>query len=235
MASLKDDRGFNQMFIPSKALAIRTRRRCDFMISEMNLSGDSSVLEIGCGTGGTAFYLAQKTGARILGADICKPFIDEAKKSYNLPNLDFEAVDVVDPGSFSGKKFDYVVGNGILHHVYFNLGDVLEKIRSLLNSRGKIIFLEPNIYNPYCFLIFSFPAFRKMANLEPGEMAFSGKFITKELIKAGFSDIHVRFRDFLLPNTPGVLINPLIITGDVLEKIPVLNLASQSIFITAVK
>ena len=41
MASLTDDRGYNQMFAPSKAMQIRSERRCDMIISEMKLTKDS--------------------------------------------------------------------------------------------------------------------------------------------------------------------------------------------------
>ena len=38
---------------------------------------------------------------------------------------------------------------------------------------GRIIFLEPNLHNPYVYLIFSRPKLRQRARLEPDEMAFS--------------------------------------------------------------
>jgi hypothetical protein len=38
MASIQDDRGYNQGFKPSIAMDIRMERRCDYMISQMDLS-----------------------------------------------------------------------------------------------------------------------------------------------------------------------------------------------------
>ena len=65
MASLKDDRGYNQGFRPSKALNIRTQRRCEYIISQMDdANNPSEILEIGCGTGELSFMLATKTQKR---------------------------------------------------------------------------------------------------------------------------------------------------------------------------
>jgi 2-polyprenyl-3-methyl-5-hydroxy-6-metoxy-1,4-benzoquinol methylase len=202
MASIKDDRGYNQGFAPSPALKIRTERRCDFMIEKMILNENSEILEIGCGTGEISNLLAKKSKAKVLGTDICLPFIEQAKNSYNLPNLSFEILNFNNPTILKGKKFDYIIGNGILHHLYYNIDEALKNIRNLLNGNGKMIFMEPNLYNPYCYLMFSFPYFRKLAHLEEAEMAFSGKFIIDKLKNAGFNKINVVYKDFLLPNTP---------------------------------
>ena len=134
---------------------------------------------------------------------------------------------------FNGRQFDHIIGNGILHHLYFQLDEALTTIKKLLKPGGKIIFLEPNIYNPYCWVIFSFPFFRKKAHLEPAEMAFSKSFITKKLHSVGYENIKVGYRDFLLPGIPRFLVNPSIAVGALAERIPLLKMWSQSIFITA--
>lgn len=239
MPSIKDNRGYNQAFKPSKAMEIRTERRCNYILSRMKLHDKTDILELGCGTGELAYLMASKTHQEVLGIDICAPFIEQAKKDHPLPNLDFKKLDFNDPAGISnainGKKFDYIVGNGILHHLYYNLDSALKNISALLKTHGKIIFLEPNIINPYCFLIFNFPLFRKLANLEPGEKAFTKAFIVRKLSASGFNDIRVEYKDFLLPIAPSFLITPSIIIGDIAEKIPFINKMAQSIYISAVK
>jgi putative flippase GtrA len=84
-------------------------------------------------------------------------------------------------------------------------------------------------------MIFSYSMLRKMANLEPGEMAFSKRFITEKLVRAGFKNIQIDYKDFLLPGIPDFLITPSIWVGAVLEKLPVVSKVSQSIFIRARK
>ena len=236
MTSLKDDRGFNQMFKPSKTMELRSERRARMIISEMKIKSDTIILEIGCGTGEIAYYIAKETNANVLATDLCVPFVEEAKMKFKgINNLSFESINFNNPGTLIGKKFDYIVGNGILHHLYNNLDETLKNINFLLKEDGKLIFLEPNIYNPYCFLIFKFNYFRQIANLEPDEMAFSKSFIVNKLKINKYINTKVSFKDFLLPNTPIYLVNIVIKIGDFIEKIPFINKLSQSIFITGQK
>lgn len=241
MASVQDERGFNQSFVKTEASVIRLERRFDYMINQMDqskLNSSTRVLEIGCAEGEGIDYLVKKTGVTGMGIDLSKKFIDSAKQQYQTPNLSFQVADFNKPESFTGEmafnNFDYVVGNGIIHHLYYNLEQSLLNLHKLLKPNGKIIFIEPNIYNPYVALIFKIPALRKKAFLEPDEMAFSGSFINKKLKEAGFSKVKIEIRDFLLPNTPTFLIKPLITIGAVLEKTPLTYIA-QSVFITAEK
>lgn len=235
MENIKDDRGFNQVWADTRSSRIRAERRCDYMISQMVVAPNKSVMEIGCGTGKNAYLLAQKTGMQVLGTDLCVPFIEEAKKNFPLPNLRFDILNFNEADQFKGEKFDYIIGNGILHHLYYHLDEAFINMVKLLKDGGKIIFLEPNIYNPYVYLIFSYDYLRKKTFLEPDEMAFSKGWVSKKLENTGYKNIKVEYKDFLLPGIPDWFIQPSVVVGDVLEKIPLLNKVSQSIFISAEK
>jgi len=235
MENIKDDRGYNQVWGDSKSTRVRAERRCEYMISQMEVLPQKSVMEIGCGTGKNAYMLAKKTGMQVLGTDLCVPFIEEAKETNCLTNLRYDILDFNKAEEFKGEKFDYIIGNGILHHLYHHLDEAFVNMRNLLKDKGKIIFLEPNIYNPYVYLIFSYAPLRKATHLEPDEMAFSKRFVSEKLAKAGYSNIKVEYKDFLLPGIPDFLISPSVVVGDVLEKIPVVKNVSQSIFISASK
>lgn len=235
MENIKDDRGYNQVWADKKSTRERARRRCEYLISQMIIGSTKSVMEIGCGVGVNAMMLANKTGMKVLGTDLCVPFIESARKQNEYSNLRFEILDFNKAEEFKGEEFDYIVGNGILHHLYHHLDDALINMRKLLKLNGKIIFMEPNIYNPYVYFIFSYPFLRKLTHLEPDEMAFSKKFISDKLTKTGYKNINVDYKDFLLPGIPEFLISPSIAIGSVLEKLPVVNKVSQSIFISAEK
>ena len=232
MSAIKDDRGFNQIFEQSEGNLIRLKRRANWMIAEMDVVPGKKILEVGCGTGYVAYNIAQTTGMKVLGSDLCVPFIDEARTKYILPNLSFEVLDFNKAAESVHNKFDYIIGNGILHHLYYNLDEVFITFRNILNPGGKIIFMEPNLYNPYVAAIFKNKYLRKKASLEPDEMAFSKSFIRKKLEVAGFSKIKVDYKDFLLPGIPKWLISPSIAVGNFLEKTP-LHVVSQSILISA--
>jgi SAM-dependent methyltransferase len=230
-----DDRGYNQVWAMGEATGIRAERRCNYMISRMAATPDCKILEIGCGLGSNAFMIARKTGAEVLGTDLCLPFIRRAQEKFSLPNLRYQVHDFNRGDAFEADTFDCIVGNGILHHLYPRLDDALVKIQRLLKPGGRIVFLEPNIYNPYVYLIFGSPPLRRRARLEPDEMAFSKRFVAAKLQSASYRNIRVEFRDFLIPGIPSFLIRPSIFFGTLVERIPCVNWFAQSLFISAEK
>ncbi len=233
MRSVRDERGFNQGWSGGESTQVRGERRSDLMITRMDPDPKSKVLEIGCGRGEMARYLAAHTGMQVLGIDRSERFIQEASSDPQASNVRFEVVDFTQPDQINERRFDYVVGNGILHHLFFDLAESLEAIRRLLVEGGRIIFLEPNLHNPYVFLIFKQSRLRRFARLEPDEMAFTRDFAIKRLHEAGFSDVTVEYRDFLLPGVPVWLIRPSVAVGRVAEAVPGLKHLAQSLFISA--
>jgi 2-polyprenyl-3-methyl-5-hydroxy-6-metoxy-1,4-benzoquinol methylase len=169
---------------------------------------------------------------QVTGTDLCIPFIEEAIEKYILPNLSYSTLDFNKAAQNVNDKFDYIIGNGILHHLYYHLDEVLQTFKKILRPQGKIIFMEPNIYNPYVAAIFKNKTLRKVAKLEPDEMAFSKTFIRKKLEAAAFKNIDITYKDFLLPGIPKWAVKPSIVIGNVVEKTP-LRFLSQSILIKA--
>ena len=187
---------------------IRTERRCDLMTSVMNPAPTGRVLEIGCGRGEIARLLGSKTG--------CTCSVSTSRRaSYARrgpqveDNVTFDVLDFTHPDEMMGRKFDYVVGNGILHHLYYDLPAALQSMRSLLSNGGRIIFLEPNLHNPYVYLIFSRPKLRQRARLEPDEMAFSRRPRSRASATPASATFEVEYRDFLVPGVPEPLIRPI--------------------------
>ena len=234
MIRQQEDKEF-QLWSEKKSTDLRSERRSDYWLSQMTDDACKSVMEIGCGSGMKAYDLARKCKMKVLATDIDPEEIAKAKRDYQLPNLEFMVVDSTELDRTDVNSFDYVVGNGILHHLYHHIDSALANIFRILKNNGKMIFIEPNIYNPLVHYMFSYSSGRKMAHLDPDEMAFSRPFIIKKLIKAGYEDVKVEYKDFLLPGIPDALIKPSIVIGDVLEKIPLVKNVSQSIFISAVK
>lgn len=231
--NIKDDRGYNQGWADTPATRIRYKRRADALVDAMRKNEKESILEIGCGTGEISYMLAQETGKTVVGTDLCVPFIESARKQFIHPGLSYDTLNFNEVKSMGNQKFDYIVGNGILHHLYHHLDTALVNLKNLLHENGKIIFWEPNLTNPYIYLIFSYESLRIKAHLEPDEMAFTKTFIEGKLKQAGFKEIKVSYRDFLLPGIPEVLVKPSIFLGDIAEKIPGIRNVSQSLFIEA--
>ncbi len=234
MSHITDDQGFNQVYKPVKAMQVRTERRAQRILDVMIGRPPQSILEIGSGTGELADLLAARTGAQVVGADICQPFVQAAAEKYQRPNLTYKHMDVLRPDVQAqlGQTFDYVVGNGILHHLYYRLDEVLPRFKSLLKPQGRLIFWEPNLANPYVYLIFTFSRMRRWAKLDPEEMAFSRRRLMEAFQKAGYRDLDIAYRDFLVPNTPDALIRSVAWAGDLAERVPLLRTWAQSLFIS---
>ncbi|MBI5544750.1 MAG: methyltransferase [Deltaproteobacteria bacterium] len=238
MASIVDDRGFNQGFEWSQAQQVRIRRRAS-AIAQALAPGATRVLEWGCGTGELASFLAQSPRLRVTGVDLCGRFVEEAQRRFGHERLGFQQADLAREdalGDLGGAgAWEAVVGNGILHHLYYRIGPALRTMRSMLAPGGQLVFWEPNLFNPYVFAIFTLKPLRRLTRLEPDEMAFPPAWIERELLAAGFRDVHVAFRDFLLPNVPMGLVPAVTRVGDVLERAPVVRRLAQSLFITATR
>jgi 2-polyprenyl-3-methyl-5-hydroxy-6-metoxy-1,4-benzoquinol methylase len=231
MASIQDERGYNQGFAPTPALKLRTRRRAEWISAEIPVHPSTMVLEIGCGTGELAKAIGEKTHGQVIATDLSPKFIEIAQAENQLPNVTFRVVNFKE--DTIPERFDRIVGNGILHHLYYSIDSSLERLFELLKPGGKILFFEPNLRNPYVYLIFSVPKLRQLTRLEPDEMAFTRSWIHTRLARAGFTNIDVQYRDFLMPNTPTAWIHSVASLSDRLEKMPGIQTWTQSLFITA--
>jgi SAM-dependent methyltransferase len=203
-------------------------------MSKMDPLPSRKVLEIGCGRGEIARRLAARTGMHVLGVDRSERFVQQARIDAVEDTVRFEVMDVLHAEDrFKDDRFDYVVGNGILHHLYGEFDAALRAMRSLLKEKGKILFLEPNLHNPYVYLIFTRPKLRRLARLEPDEMAFTRCFAMQHLNGTGFCEVEVEYRDFLVPGVPDWLIRPLVLGGCIAERTPGVKHLAQSLFISA--
>lgn len=87
----------------------------------LHLSEASSVLEVGCGSGGYALHLAGKTGCRLVGLDINAPGVRNANQLAQAKGLaaqvSFEECDAAKRLPFESSTFDAVFSNDVLCHI----------------------------------------------------------------------------------------------------------------------
>ena len=111
----------------------------------LKLSDKSSVLEIGCGSGGYAVYLAKSAGCRILGLDINAEGIRNANLLAEQAKVGeravFQQFDVSQPLAEKDDAFDAVYSNDVLCHVPGRL-DLLVEIFRVLKPSGRILFSD---------------------------------------------------------------------------------------------
>ena len=230
---IRDDRGFNQVFAPVGSTPLRQQRRNDWTLAQISAVKAKRVLEVGSGTGESAAYLATRTDAEVVAVDISPAFIADSRARYRAPNLRYELFDLLGDTPLAFGTFDMICGNGILHHLVKRLPEVLASMRQLTNPGGGMAFIEPNFLNPYCAFAFGTRIGRRFARLEPDEMAFRRSELLAALEGAGWSEIEVATRDFLLPGLPRPLIRPTLAIEPALEATALTRWLAQSHFMTA--
>lgn len=106
------------------------------------------ILDLGCGFGETAIYWAKK-GAIVDAVDISQESVNIgkklAKKFKVAKSCKFQQM-ASENLQFPDDNFDYVFGNGVLHHV--EIEKTSKEINRVLKPGGLAVFIEPLAYNP---------------------------------------------------------------------------------------
>lgn len=110
-----------------------------------------AVLDYGCGPGDFSCILASR-GAHVTGIDISEYLISVGKAEAGSLNLAIEfSVRDAHSTEFPSGTFDYVFGNGILHHL--DLPRAYREIARILRPGGKAFFMEPLAGSPLARIV----------------------------------------------------------------------------------
>lgn len=111
----------------------------------LELRPDSSVLEMGCGSGGYALHLAEKAGCRLVGIDINEPGVHNANQLALARGLAsqvrFEQWDASKTLPFDDSTFDAVFANDVLCHLS-GRARVLGEMCRVLKPGGRLLFSD---------------------------------------------------------------------------------------------
>lgn len=106
----------------------------------ISLIGDGKgkkILDLGCGSGYISEYIAQETGASIIGIDFAKGAIKSAQNRIKKNDVEF-SVGNINELRFPDESFDYVL---TIDTLYFgsDIGKIVKNIKSILKPNGKLI------------------------------------------------------------------------------------------------
>jgi ubiquinone/menaquinone biosynthesis C-methylase UbiE len=111
----------------------------------LHLQASSAVLEIGCGSGGYALYLAKTVGCSIVGVDVNAPGVHNANQLAATSGLaaraHFQNADASKNLAFENETFDAVFANDVLCHIPQRPQVVCEMFR-VLKPGGRMLFSD---------------------------------------------------------------------------------------------
>lgn len=183
----------------------------------LELDGDSSLLDVGCGSGGPALRLAEMTGARVVGIDLLEEGIVTATRLAEERGLadrtSFVRVDAGASLPFDERSFDAVVSIDVMCHLPNRLA-ILREWHRVTALGARILFTDPTV-------VTGLVTEAEIADRSAiGIYVFSAEWVNETLLaEAGFEtvgredltenmaamagrwhDARARFRDDLLPD-----------------------------------
>ena len=121
----------------TESLEIAQQAKARRIAARLNLRPGDRVLDIGCGWGGMAFYLARNFDVRVTGISLAKSQVDYANaRASKLGLEDRTFFELCDYRSAEGR-FDAIVSIGMLEHVgKAHLADMFKAVDKLLSPDG---------------------------------------------------------------------------------------------------
>lgn len=112
----------------------------------LNVSADTSALEVACGSGGPALYLAEQTGCQMSGVDINAHGVSAANHAALSRGLServaFRVANADEPLPFPDASFDALICVDAVNH-FPRRAHVLEQWRRVLRPHGRVLFTDP--------------------------------------------------------------------------------------------
>ena len=117
------------------------------IIRTKNIDSNSRILDIGCGTGQTAAYLADEYGATVTGIDTHPIMVEKSKKRIENKALPVEILQYsIENVPLQDDAFDFILSESVLSFV--DKATALKEIYRLLKDNGQLIAIEFTINKP---------------------------------------------------------------------------------------
>ncbi|KAL9974416.1 hypothetical protein ACROYT_G011443 [Oculina patagonica] len=113
------------------------------LLGRLNLQRDQEVLDVGCGIGGSAFYIANTYHAHVLGLDLSTDMINfalQAYEHYKTSKVQFEVSDAT-KREFPSERFDAVYSRETILHIKDKKA-LFQKIFRWLKPGGQLLITD---------------------------------------------------------------------------------------------
>lgn len=118
----------------------------------IEINEDTSVLEIGCGEGGNLVPFLAAGCKRIVGVDLSKGRIENARKFFDSfegkENIEFIIDNIYNMDSEKTGRFDIIIMRDVIEHIP-GQEQFMEFVKGFLKPGGKFFLGFPPWYNPF--------------------------------------------------------------------------------------
>ncbi|HSE42236.1 MAG TPA: methyltransferase domain-containing protein [Acidobacteriota bacterium] len=116
------------------------------LLQSLALSPSSTLLEVACGSGGPALFIAKTFGCKICGIDSNLNGISTAQEAASASNLSnqasFQVADANAQLPFEAQTFDAIVCMDAVNH-FSNRSHILTEWHRLLKRTGRFLYTDP--------------------------------------------------------------------------------------------
>ena len=137
---------FNEQSITTEKYVI------PFISDVKSINKETSVLEIGCGEGGNLLPFIKIGCKKIVGIDMSKKKIENAKEFFSSPensnNIELIHKDIYNIHHEEIGRFDIIIMRDVLEHIH-GQEKFMNFVKRFLNPNGKLFLGFPPWYNPF--------------------------------------------------------------------------------------
>lgn len=123
-----------------------TAAELDRVLLRLDLRPSNRLLDVGCGSGGPALYVARRTGCQVVGVELSAEGVAEATRLAHEAGLESRATflqaDASEPLPFEDGSFDALICIDAINHLPDRAG-VLGDWARVLRSGGRLLFTDP--------------------------------------------------------------------------------------------
>lgn len=117
------------------------------LVSRLLIQSGCRVLDVGCGTGGTAVYLSEKAGARVTGVDLHPVMVEQAKKRASASSVSPRILQgSAEKLPFTSESFDCILSESVT--AFTNVKRSLPEYYRVLIPGGQLAAIEMTLNSP---------------------------------------------------------------------------------------
>ena len=136
---LDDDMNYSCAYYENSSMTLEQAQTAKklHIASKLNLRSGNTILDIGCGWGSMAIFLAENFGCKVIGVTLSKEQQELAMQRVQARGLTNQVDIQLKDYRNVDKKFDRIVSIGMFEHVgVVNYLEYFRKIKNLLNDDG---------------------------------------------------------------------------------------------------